>query len=112
MAGPGWPTKSKSTKSPAITTRCWPSQTFPRSHRPSARFSLKTMPAAAELTRSPAADATDAPEMTSADVKRHIYRNSISNYSFLIIRLGLGAVLFRLIYQELSKEDLGFWSLL
>jgi O-antigen/teichoic acid export membrane protein len=70
------------------------------------------MPAAAEITRSIAADSIDAPEMTSADVKRHIYRNSISNYAFLVIRLGLGAVLFRLIIQQLSAEDFGFWGLL
>ncbi len=50
--------------------------------------------------------------MTNDEVKRHIYRNSISNYVFLVIRLGLGAVLFRLIYQELPKEEFGYWSVL
>lgn len=53
-----------------------------------------------------------ATDLTSAEVKGHILRNSISNYVFLVFRLGLGVVLFRLIYQELSKEDFGFWSVL
>jgi O-antigen/teichoic acid export membrane protein len=56
--------------------------------------------------------AADPNAMTHADVKRNIMRNSLSNYAFLIIRLGMGAVLFRLIYQELPKEDFGFWSVL
>lgn len=50
--------------------------------------------------------------MTHDEVKRRILRNSISNYAFLVVRLGLGAVLFRLIYQDLPKEDFGFWSVL
>jgi O-antigen/teichoic acid export membrane protein len=66
------------------------------------------MGATAEMTRA----ATAPTEMTSEDVKRHIYRNSLSNYVFLIVRLGLGAVLFRLIIQELPAQDFGFWSLL
>ena len=72
------------------------------------------MPVAAEITSSVIAEPVlvDAPDMTSADVKRHIYRNSISNYAFLVVRLGLGAILFRLIYQALPKEDFGFWSVL
>jgi O-antigen/teichoic acid export membrane protein len=54
----------------------------------------------------------EAPELSNEDVKNHILRNSISNYVFLIIRVGLGAVLFRLIYQEFNAEDFGFWSVL
>jgi O-antigen/teichoic acid export membrane protein len=67
------------------------------------------MPATAEITS--AATGADI-DMTSEDVKRHIYRNSLSNYAFLVVRLGLGAVLFRLIIQELPAEDFGFWSVL
>jgi O-antigen/teichoic acid export membrane protein len=52
------------------------------------------------------------PDMTTDELKNHIYRNSISNYVFLVIRLGLGVVLFRLIYQSLSQEEFGFWGLL
>lgn len=66
------------------------------------------MSATAEITN----QATAATDLTSEEVKRHIYRNSISNYAFLVVRLGLGAVLFRLIFQELPKEDFGFWSVL
>src|SRR3954468_1454663 len=50
--------------------------------------------------------------MTQDEIKKHIYHNSISNYVFLAARMGLGLVLFRLIYQSLSKEEFGFWSLL
>ena len=50
--------------------------------------------------------------MTKEELKNHIYRNSISNYIFLIVRLGLGVILFRMIYQSLSKEEFGFWALL
>lgn len=67
------------------------------------------MGATAEITRETTSAATD---MTSEDVKRHIYRNSLSNYAFLVVRLGLGAVLFRLIIQELPAEDFGFWAVL
>src|ERR1041385_2801417 len=66
------------------------------------------MGATAEITREIAAEK----EMTSDDVKHHIYRNSLSNYTFLIIRMGLGLVLFRLIFQKLPAEDFGFWSVL
>ena len=66
------------------------------------------MSATAEITN----QATAETDLTSEEVKRHIYRNSISNYAFLVVRLGLGAVLFRLIFQELPKEDFGFWSVL
>src|SRR5436190_9887692 len=50
--------------------------------------------------------------MTQEELKSHIYRNSISNYIFLVVRLGLGVVLFRLIYQSLTKEEMGFWGTL
>jgi O-antigen/teichoic acid export membrane protein len=50
--------------------------------------------------------------MTQDEIKKHIYHNSISNYVFLAARMGLGLVLFRLIYQSLSEEEFGFWSLL
>ena len=50
--------------------------------------------------------------MTTEDVKRNIWRNSISNYIFLFVRLGLGLVVFRMIWQALSDEELGFWATL
>lgn len=50
--------------------------------------------------------------MTKEELKGHIYRNSISNYVFLVIRLGLGVVLFRLLYKGLTDQEFGFWGLL
>ena len=50
--------------------------------------------------------------MTQEELKAHIYRNSISNYVFLMVRLGLGVVLFRLLYKGLSTQEFGFWALL
>lgn len=50
--------------------------------------------------------------MTAAEVKRNIWRNALSNYLCLGLRLVLGLVMFRLLYQELSKEEFGFWGLL
>src|SRR6058998_283926 len=50
--------------------------------------------------------------MTTDEVKRNIYRNSLSNYIFLVLRLGLGLVMFRLIIQSLTPEEFGFWALL
>src|SRR5688500_18892906 len=50
--------------------------------------------------------------MTQEELKNHIYRNSLSNYVFLVVRLGLGVVLFRLLYKGLSPQEFGFWALL
>lgn len=50
--------------------------------------------------------------MTKEELKRHIYRNSISNYVFLVVRLGLGVVLFRMLFKGLSDQEFGFWGLL
>src|SRR5687768_5623413 len=50
--------------------------------------------------------------MTQEELKGHIYRNSISNYVFLVVRLGLGVVLFRLLFKGLTDEEFGFWGLL
>ena len=50
--------------------------------------------------------------MTKEELKGHIYRNSISNYVFLVVRLGLGVILFRMLFQGLTAEQFGFWALL
>jgi O-antigen/teichoic acid export membrane protein len=50
--------------------------------------------------------------MTSHDVERNIWRNAVSSYACLGLRLVLGFVLFRMLYQELTREEFGFWSLL
>ena len=50
--------------------------------------------------------------MTKEELKGHIYRNSISNYVFLVVRLGLGVFLFRMLFNGLTREEFGFWGLL
>src|SRR5687768_196141 len=50
--------------------------------------------------------------MTNQDIKQHIWRNTASNYFCMALRLVVGLVLFRLLYQELTTEEFGFWALL
>ena len=46
------------------------------------------------------------------EVKRNIMRNTISNYVRTFVGMFVGLITFRLIYQSLTKEEFGFWSLL
>ena len=50
--------------------------------------------------------------MNTDDVKRAAWRGALSNYGRTLLRIVLGLVTFRLLYQGLGKEDFGFWSLL
>ena len=50
--------------------------------------------------------------MTTQDVTRNIWRNSISNYVSMAIRMAVGLLMFRMLYQGLSREEFGFWALL
>ncbi len=50
--------------------------------------------------------------MTNQDVTRNIWRNSISNYVCTAIRMVVGLLMFRMLYQHLSREEFGFWALL
>jgi O-antigen/teichoic acid export membrane protein len=50
--------------------------------------------------------------MTNEQLKRHVVRSTLSGYARLVVRLGLGLVTFRLLYQGLTAEQFGFWSLL
>src|SRR5215831_5137651 len=50
--------------------------------------------------------------MTLAELKQTIRRNAASNYLCLGLRLVLGLLLFRMLYQQLTAEEFGFWSLL
>jgi O-antigen/teichoic acid export membrane protein len=50
--------------------------------------------------------------MTLSEVKRNIWRNTLSNYAALIIRTIVGLLMFRMLYQGLPKEAFGFWMLL
>lgn len=50
--------------------------------------------------------------MTKEEVKSHLWRNSVSNYVCMVLKMGLSLVMFRMLYQSLSREEFGFWSLL
>jgi O-antigen/teichoic acid export membrane protein len=50
--------------------------------------------------------------MTTAELKRNIWRNAASNYLCLGLRLVLGLLMFRMLYRELSKEEFAFWAVL
>ena len=50
--------------------------------------------------------------MSYAEVKKNIWKNSISNYIRTVVGMVLGLFMFRLLYQSLTLEQFGFWSLL
>jgi O-antigen/teichoic acid export membrane protein len=52
--------------------------------------------------------------MTGDQVKRGVVNSAITGYLRVVIRMGLGLVTFRLLYQGLNSEpeQFGFWSLL
>ncbi len=50
--------------------------------------------------------------MTREQIKRNVLHSTLSGYGRLVVRMGLGLVTFRLMYQGLSEEQFGFWSLL
>lgn len=50
--------------------------------------------------------------MTKDQVKKNVVRSTASGYIRLVVRMGLGLFTFRLLYQGLSVEQFGFWSLL
>ena len=52
--------------------------------------------------------------MTHDQVKKRVIKNAFSGYVRLAVRMGLGLITFRLLYQGLSTdpEQFGFWSLL
>ena len=52
--------------------------------------------------------------MTNDQVKKNVVKNALTGYLRIVIRMGLGLVTFRLLYQGLSTvpEQFGFWSLL
>jgi Na+-driven multidrug efflux pump len=47
-------------------------------------------------------------------VKRNVVKSALTSYARIIVRMGLGLVTFRLLYQGLNAEpeQFGFWSLL
>src|SRR5687768_3738772 len=50
--------------------------------------------------------------MNNEEVTKNIWRNSISNYVCIGLRMALGILVFRMLYQNLDKEQFGFWALL
>ena len=50
--------------------------------------------------------------MSYSEVKQKIWSNAISNYVRTFVGMTVGLLTFRLLYQALSKEQFGFWSLL
>jgi O-antigen/teichoic acid export membrane protein len=44
--------------------------------------------------------------------KKHFWRNTATNYLSTIVRMGTGVVLFRLLFQHLTREQFGYYSLL
>jgi O-antigen/teichoic acid export membrane protein len=50
--------------------------------------------------------------MTNEEVHKNLWRNSISNYVTMAVKLVFGLLMFRMLFQHLSKEEFGFWSLL
>jgi O-antigen/teichoic acid export membrane protein len=50
--------------------------------------------------------------MNTDDVKKAAWSGALSNYGRTFLRIVLGLVTFRMLYQGLSRDDFGFWSLL
>jgi len=50
--------------------------------------------------------------MTNEQVKKNVVHSTISGYVRIVVRMVLGLVTFRLLYQGLNAEQFGFWSLL
>jgi O-antigen/teichoic acid export membrane protein len=50
--------------------------------------------------------------MNNQQIQRNVIRSTLSGYLRPVVRMGLGLVTFRLLYQGLSAEEFGFWSLL
>lgn len=50
--------------------------------------------------------------MNTDDVKKAAWSGALSNYGRTLLRIVLGLVTFRMLYQGLSPDDFGFWSLL
>ena len=50
--------------------------------------------------------------MTNEEVHKNLWRNSISNYVTMGLKIVFGLLMFRMLFQNLTKEEFGFWSLL
>jgi O-antigen/teichoic acid export membrane protein len=50
--------------------------------------------------------------MNSREVRSNVWKSTLSGYVRIVVRMGLGLVSFRLLFQGLDQEEFGFWSLL
>lgn len=50
--------------------------------------------------------------MTNEEVHKNLWRNSISNYVTMALKIVFGLLMFRMLIQNLKQEEFGFWSLL
>ncbi len=50
--------------------------------------------------------------MTRDQLNKNVVRSTVSSYFRILLRMALGLVTFRLLYQGLRSEEFGFWSLL
>jgi O-antigen/teichoic acid export membrane protein len=50
--------------------------------------------------------------MSAEPWRTHYWRNTATNYLSIITRIGAGLVLFRLLFQHLSREQFGYYALL
>jgi len=50
--------------------------------------------------------------MTHDQVKKNVINSALTSYLRIVVRMGLGLITFRLLYQNLTSEEFGFWSLL
>src|SRR3954468_17261314 len=66
------------------------------------------------VTAAPAPPETPQPILESPheEMARHMWRNSISNYLAMALRMALGVVMFGVLKQGLRNEEFGFWTLL
>jgi len=46
------------------------------------------------------------------NIKKSFWTGALSNYARVFLRMALGLVTFRLLYQGLTREEFGFWALL
>lgn len=49
---------------------------------------------------------------TDNSVTRNVIRNTKSNYVLVFVRVALGLITFRLLFQRLTDEEFGYWSFL
>ena len=83
-----------------------------RPHRPAPR-QAQGIPLAAGSITAPRISTHPSPPMSDPDPwRKHFWRNTATNYLSTIVRMATGIVLFRLLFQHLTREQFGYYSLL